>query len=55
MRVDHVRLLKQILYGESKDGNRPAHNPKLGFKDCLKDPITQTRTPVGDWEREVKM
>ena len=43
-----------VFYGELKTGKRPQHDPKRGFKDCIKDYLKAFKIPVQNWETLAK-
>ena len=49
-RMDDARLPKQMLYGELRDGSRPANGPKRRWKDQAKQTLKVCRIDSTTWE-----
>ena len=54
VRMEDVRLLKQLFYSELKIGKHPQHGPKRCFTDRVKDDVKAFKIPVQNWETLAK-
>ena len=54
VRMENVRLPKQLFYGDLKTGKRPQHGLKRLYKVCIKDDLKAFKIPVQNWDTLTK-
>ena len=53
-RMDHQRLLRQLLHSQLCEGKRNQGRPRLRFKDTVKRNLKKLDIDKSSWQRKVK-